>query len=180
MDTSAGADKALRRWRVTLTIVAWLFIVQSGIGFLTGLLSVPLLATFRPESLVSQLGPLVGGAGFAEIDRLFASLRTANLAQVLVNGVVAAGAVGLLLRRKWGWYLTVVLNVLQAVAAVVFGQPVLQQVLGLLDPAQAARLSLGIALLVALIPASFIVFLMLAPVVEQFERAGQDRAERVG
>jgi hypothetical protein len=175
--TGAGEDKTLRRWRITLTIFAWLFIVQAGFGFLSALLSIPLLATFRPESLAAQLGPLLSGTNFAAIDRLFASLRTLNLAQVFLNAVVLAGAVGLLLRHKWGWYLTVVLNVLQTAAAVAFGPPVLEQVLSLLDPAQAGTLSWTIAVLIALIPASIVAFLMLRPVVDQFERRALPAAE---
>ncbi len=169
MPASAGEDKNLRRWRVTLTVFAWLFIVQAGVGLISSLLSIPLLAAFQPESLVSQLGPLMGGTNLAAIDSLLASLRTLNLAQVLLSAAVLAGAVGLLLRRKWGWYLTVVLNALQVCAALAFGPPVLEPVFCLLAPDRAGSLSWVVAILVALIPASIVAFLMLKPIVAQFE-----------
>jgi len=177
MDASVGEDKTIRRWRITLSVFAWLFIVQSGVGFVSGLLSIPLLATFRPESLAAQLGPLLTGTNLAAIDALYASLRTLNLAQVLLNAVVLTGAVGLVRRRRWGWYLTVVLNVLQAVATLVFGPPVLEQVLRLADPARAGELSWVIAILAALIPAVIVAFLMLKPVVDQFEHGIEKQGE---
>ncbi len=169
-------DRTLRRWRVALTVFSWLFIIQSGVGFISSLLSIPLLATFRPESLAAQLGPFLSGANFAAIDALYANLRTLNLAQVLLSAGVLAGAIGLLLRHRWGWYLTVVLNALQAIAAVAFGPPVLGQVLSVVDPAMATRFSWVIAILIALIPTWLVVFLMLKPIVDQFEHPARDAA----
>ena len=166
-DTTAGAS---RYWRVAVTVLAWLTIIQAGLGFVGGLLSIPLAAAFRPESLVQQLGPVAGGTDFSAIDSLFRQLRLFNLVQVGVNCVICAGAIGLLLRKKWGWYLTVVLNLVQAVASVVLGQPLLQKVLTVLDPTQAERLSLVMAILIALIPVSIVIFLVAKPVIGQFDR----------
>ncbi len=169
MISRCGDDRALRRWHITLTLFAWLFVVQAGAGLISGLLFIPLLAAFRPENLITQLGPLLINADLAAIDALYANLRTLNLAQILLNAAVLTGAVGLLRRHRWGWYLTVVLNALQAVAAVAFGPPVLEQVLRLADSARAGRLSWVIAALIALIPVAIVGFLMLKPIVDQFE-----------
>jgi hypothetical protein len=174
MTTSAGGDTtagAVRYWRIAVTVFAWLGIIQAGIGFVGGLLSIPLAAAFRPESLVQQLGPMMGGTNFSAIDALFAQLRLFNFIQVGANCAICAGAIGLLLRKKWGWYLTIVLNLVQAVASVVLGQPLLQKVLAVLDPTQAERLSYVMAFLIALIPVSIIAFLLAKPVISQFERA---------
>ena len=167
-DTTAGAG---RYWRIAVTVLAWLTIIQAGIGFVGGLLSIPLAAAFRPESLVQQLGPMFGGTNFSAIDALFAQLRLFNFIQIGANCVICAGAIGLLLRKKWGWYLTVALNLVQAGASVVLGQPLLQKVLTVLDPTQAARLSLVMAILIALIPMSIVAFLLSKSVISQFERA---------
>jgi hypothetical protein len=172
-DTTAGAG---RYWRIAVTVLAWLTIVQAGIGFVGGLLSIPLAAAFHPQSLVQQLGPMTGGADFSTIDALFAQLKLLNMVQVVANCAICAGAIGLLLRKKWGWYLTVVLNLVQAVASIVMGQPVLQKVLTVLDPTQAERLSLVIAILIALIPMSIIGFLVARPVISQFEKRTIDTA----
>jgi hypothetical protein len=174
MTTGAGGDTtagAVRYWRIAVTVFAWLAIAQAGIGFVGGLLSIPLAAAFRPESLVQQLGPMFGGTNFSAIDALFAQLRLLNLIQVGANGVICAGAIGLLLRKKWGWYLSVVLNLVQAVASIPLGQPLLERVLAVLDPTQAEFLSYVMAILIALIPVSIIAFLLAKPVISQFERA---------
>ena len=149
--------------------------VQSGFGFLGALFSIPLASSFRPENLLPQLGPMFSGADLSAVTDLLGQLRTFSVIQVLANGAICAGAVGLLLRRKWGWYLTVILNVLQAAAAIPLGQPPVERILALLDPAQAGQLSYVIAGLVALIPASIAGFLLLKPVVGQFERSGRSQ-----
>jgi len=167
-DTTAGAG---RYWRISVTVLAWLTIIQAGLGFVGGLLSIPLAATFRPESLVQQLGPMYGGVDLSAIDALFTQLRLFNFIQVGANGAICIGAIGLLLRRNWGWYLTFALNLVQAVASVILGQPVLQKVLAVLDPTQAERLSFVMAVLIALIPISINLFLIAKPVISQFERS---------
>jgi hypothetical protein len=184
MSTGAGGDTtagASRYWRITVTVLAWLTIIQAGIGFVGGLLSIPLAAAFRPESLVQQLGPMFGGTNLSAIDVLLTQLRLFNFIQVGANCVICAGAIGLLLRKKWGWYLTVVLNLVQAGASVVLGQPLLQKVMAVLDPTQAGQLSYVMAILIALIPISIIGFLLAKPVISQFERTpAEDSAIRQG
>jgi hypothetical protein len=166
---SAGKEKNLRRWRVTLSVVAWLIIVQSGLGLLSGLVSIPLSATIRPEDLESQLGPLAGEIDLAPVDRLFGQLRMLNLVQVGANALMLGAGIGLLSRRKWGWYGAIIINLLEAAGMFVIGLPALEPVLRLLDPARAETLSIVIAVLLALVPASIVAFLLARPVVRQFE-----------
>ncbi|MCX6842623.1 MAG: hypothetical protein NTX53_10120 [candidate division WOR-3 bacterium] len=171
--TTAGAS---RYWRIAVTVFAWLTIVQAGLGFVGGLLAIPLAATFRPESLAPQLGPMLGGTDFSAIDSLFGQLRLFNFVQVVANCVICAGAIGLLLRRKWGWYLTVALNLVQAGASVLLGQPLLRKVLTVFDPTQAESFSYVMAVLIALIPISIVIFLVAKPVISQFEKRTIDTA----
>jgi len=158
-----------RYWRVSVTVLGWMLAVQSGLGFLGALLSIPLASSFTPDSLLPQLGPMYGGVDLSVVADLLAQLRLISILQALANGAICAGAIGLLLRRKWGWYLTVIINILQAAAAIPIGQPPVERMLALLDPARAEMLGYVIAGLVALIPASIVAFLLLKPVVRQFE-----------
>ena len=172
-DTTAGAR---RYWRVAVTVLAWLTIIPAGIGFVGGLLSIPLAAAFRPESFVQQFGPMFGGTNFSAIDSLLAQFRLFNFVLVGLNCFICAGAIGLLLRKKWGWYLTVVLNLVQAGASVVLGQPLLRKVLTVLDPTQGEQLSFVLAILIALIPMSIVAFLLSKSVISQFEKRTIDTA----
>ena len=93
MSTGAGGDTtagASRYWRITVTVLAWLTIIQAGIGFVGGLLSIPLAGAFRPESLVQQLGPMFGGTNLSAIDVLLTQLRLFNFIQVGANCVICA------------------------------------------------------------------------------------------
>lgn len=147
----------------------WLLIIQCGAGFVSGLFSVALLSGSISGNLAALLGPLSQGTDLAAIDRLVSQLRVLNLVQIGLCGVVAAGAVGLLLRQKWGWYVTTGVHALEVPAALLFGIPALRPVLALLDSSRAGYLSVVISALIALIPGSIAGFMMLTPVVRQFE-----------
>jgi hypothetical protein len=170
MAAGAGADKDLRRWRVTLSIGAWLLIVQAGSGVLFGLLSLGMTAGLRPDSILSQIGPLLGGLDPSALNRLLAQVTMLNWLGIGTNSLLLAGSIGLLLRRKWGWYSVVVLHLIETVAAVVWGSQMLRPVIALLDPSRADQLSLVLALTVALVPASVVAILLLKPITNQFER----------
>jgi hypothetical protein len=176
METSAGDDKDLRRWRVTLTIGAWLLIVQSGSGVLFGLLSLTLVSGFSPDSMLSQLGPMVGSVDTSSISRLLSQATMLNWIGIAANTVLLAGSIGLLLRHKWGWYAVVVLHLAETVAAVVWGSGMLKPVVAMLDPGRANSLSLVMALLIALIPGSIVAILLLKPITRQFEPAASGAA----
>lgn len=168
--TGAGEDATLRRWRVTVTVGAWLLLVQSGFGALSALISIPLAATFRPESLMPQLGPLGAGIDLRPVDALFSQLRTLNYIQLAVNAIKLVAAAGLLKRQQWGWYAMVIIHLLETAGVFVFGLPALRPLIALADPAQAQSLSLVLAGLIALIPASVVAILLLKPVTSQFEQ----------
>ncbi|MEO0080757.1 MAG: hypothetical protein ABIL25_00485 [candidate division WOR-3 bacterium] len=151
MVVGASGDNAIRRWRLALTAFAWLLIVRSGLSLFSGFLLIP-LATL-----------LIGGGVAAQ----FRPLAAAGVGHALVVGV---GSVGLLRRRRWGWYVVVISQILEVGAAFAFAIPALKPVLMLLDPGRATVASFAIAGLVALVPASIAGFLMLEPVVAQFEQ----------
>ncbi len=168
MAASAGENRNLRRWRVLLTIGAWLLIIQSGLGLLFGLLALGLYASFSADSVLGGLGSLLGSTSSLALDRLLGQLTLLNRIAVVANGLLLAGSVGLLRRRRWGWYLVTLLHLLAAVVAVVWGSTLLLPVLSLLEPDRAGLLSLILGLLIALAPASVLVILLLKPITDQF------------
>lgn len=169
MAASAGETRNLRRWRVLLTVGAWLLIVQSGTGLLFGLLALGLYSSFSTDSLLGGLSSLLDSTSSLALDRLLDQLTLLNRIAVVANGLLLAGSVGLLRRRRWGWYIVTLLHLLGAVAAVVWGSTLLLPVLSLLDPDRAGSLSLILALLIALVPASVLAILLLKPITDQFE-----------
>jgi len=172
MTSSPGEDKTLRRWRITLTVGAWLLVIQSGSGAVFGLLSIMVAANFQWDTVLGQLGPLFSGANIAAVGQLTRQILVVNKIQIAANAVLVAGALGLLRRRKWGWFTVVVVHVAEVFASFVWAMPMMRTVVTILDPANAARTSLVMTALIAMIPASVVAFLMLKPVVSQFENPG--------
>ncbi len=162
------------RWRSALSVFSWLLIIQSGLGFLLGLFSLAILKSFRAEDLVGRLGMLVETVDLTTIEKFLVHLQGLQLAQIGLNGLVVVGAVGLWKRKKWGWYLTTIRYGLEVPAILLGGSAALRPVLRLLSPSQADLLSLVIAFLLALVPASITGFLMLRPIVIQFEKQIED------
>lgn len=171
-----GEDRTTRRWRLTVTIGAWLLIVQAGYGIISGGLSIVLAPLYQPASLISQLGPLLDRAGTAVIADVMRQSLVAARIQLAASGLLLAGAIGLLGRKKWAWFVVTMLHLATAVVAVVWGQPLLERVLSVFDPAGATALSILLACCLAFAPAGVVVLLLLRPVVSQFERpaAGPD------
>lgn len=158
------------RWHSALSVFSWLLIIQSGLGFLLGLFSLAILKGFRAEDLAVRLGMLVETMDLTRIERFLVHLKGLQFAQIGLNGLVVVGAVGLWKRQKWGWYITTIRFGLEIPAILLGGSVALRPVLRLLSPSQADFLSLVIAFLLALIPASITGFLMLRPIVTQFEK----------
>jgi hypothetical protein len=164
-----AGQAAEKRWRLTLTIVAWLFIGQAGLSVLTGLLGMLLSPMADPSVVFGQLGALLDRRGLEVIETLMRQTVVANQVQTLGSAVLLAGAVGLLLRKKWGWYVTVVVHIAAGVAIFIWVMPMFETLYGLLQPENAGRMALLLSLLSALIPAIVIAFLLYKPILSQFE-----------
>lgn len=134
---------------------------------------------WRPEATLGQLGALLPvestllglrdptrEADLSSLGQAFKGLALLSRIQTAASGFLLAGAIGLLLRRKWGWYLTVLTLSASVLAGLVWAMPVLSQLVCLLD-SDSGTLS-AVLIVIASIPAVTIVaLLMLRSVVEQ-------------
>jgi hypothetical protein len=93
-----------------------------------------------------------------------------NRVQTVGSLVLLAGSIGLLLRKKWGWYMVVVVHVAAAAAVFIWVMPMFKNLYSALDPRNAGAMALAMSVLGALAPAVVVAFLLLKPVVSQFER----------
>ena len=100
VETSAGEEKSLRRWRLTLTIGAWLLIAQSALAIISGFVGIILAPIADPGVMLGQLGPSVDRSSVALLDSLMRQAAFLNRVQTLGSLVLLAGSIGLLLRRK--------------------------------------------------------------------------------
>lgn len=166
------------RWRVALTVVAWLLILQSG----SGALSAGLGLALQPLRAVGTTAEVPGaGEIFPGRDALLPTLRlleTVVRVGFFFHLALLAGAVGLLRRRRWGWYAVVLLHIagaggLFAVLPTVFGE-----VLALAAPGAPPLLTWALAVLAVLPALALIGFLLLDPVLRQFAGAQATPFER--
>ncbi|MBM3331473.1 hypothetical protein FJY68_06420 [candidate division WOR-3 bacterium] len=170
--TSAGEDLNLRRWRTTLTVAAWVLIVQSGATFVTGLIGLLLAPLAAPRTMFGQLGTVLDRSQIAMIQTLVGQTLFLNRIQTVGSLVLLAGSIGLLLRRKWGWYVVVLVHVAATVAVFVWVMPMFDSLFRALDPHNASTMAWLLTVLSALAPAVVVAFLLLRPVVSQFEKQG--------
>jgi hypothetical protein len=167
---SAGEDKTLRRWRITLTVAAWVLIVQSALTVIVGLLGILLAPISSPGTVLGQLGPLIDRSSLAMLDSLMRQTAFLNRVQTVGSLVLLAGAIGLLLRKKWGWFVVVVVHVAAAVAVFIWVMPMFETLYRLLDPRNAGLMAWLLSVLSALAPAVVVAFLLAKPILSQFER----------
>lgn len=170
--SSAGEDRNLRRWRLTLTVAAWLLIAQSALSVITGLVAIALAPIADPGTMLGQLGPLIDRSSIALLDTLMRQIAVVNRIQTVASLILLAGSVGLLLRKKWGWYTVVAVHVAAAVAVFIWVMPMFETLYRALDPSSAGTMALVMAILGALGPAGVVAFLLLRPVVSQFQQQG--------
>ena len=169
---SAGEDKTLRRWRITLTIAAWVLIVQSALAVIVGLLGMVLAPISDPGAMLGQLGPLMDRSSIAMLDVLMRQTAFLNRIQTIGSLVLLAGAIGLLLRKKWGWYIVVVVHVAATVAVFIWVRPMFETLYRVFDPHNASMMAWLLSILSALAPAVVVAFLLAKPILSQFERKG--------
>ena len=167
---SAGEDKNLRRWRITLTVAAWLLIAQSALAIISGLVGIVLAPIADPGAMLSQLGPLTDRSSTAMLETLMRQTAFLNRIQTVGSLVLLVGSIGLLLRKKWGWYAVVVVHVAAAAAVFIWVMPLFENLYRVLDPTNAGTMALVLTILSALAPAVVVAFLLAKPILSQFER----------
>lgn len=163
-------DPTEKRWRSTVTLLAWMLIVQSVLSLITSLIGLATAPMMDMPNLSGQLGVLMDRSAIAQVEELMRLARTANNYLIIGNAVLLAGSIGLLLRRKWGWYVTTLYHVVAALATLVWGTPVVTHVYRMLDPKSGGPYGLLTALLFALMPGIIVGYLFLKPVIAQFEK----------
>ena len=172
MEASAGEDTSLRRWRITLTVAAWLLIAQSGLTFITGLLGMALAPIADPAAMLGQLGPLIDRSNISMLDTMLRQTAFLNRIQTVGSLTLLAGAIGLLLRKKWGWYTVVVVHVAAMAAVFIWVMPLFETLYRMLDPHNASMMAWVLSVLSALAPGVVVAFLLLRPVISQFQQQG--------
>ena len=176
METSAGEDKTLQRWRITLTVAAWLLIAQSGLTFISGLIGMVLAPIADPGAMLGQLGPMADRSSIAMLENLMRQTAFLNRIQTVGSLVLLAGSIGLLRRKKWGWYTVVVVHVAATVAVFIWVLPIFKTLYLTLDPSNAGVMALFLTILTALAPAVVVAFLLAKPILSQFEKRTIDTA----
>ena len=169
---SAGEDRNLRRWRITLTVAAWLLIAQSGLTLLSGLVGMVLAPIADPGAMLGQLGPLADRSSIAMLETLMRQTAFLNRIQTVGSLVLLAGSIGFLLRKKWGWYTVVAVHVVATVAVFIWVMPMFKTLYLALDPSNAGTMALVLSILSALAPAVVVGFLLMRPILSQFEKKG--------
>jgi hypothetical protein len=169
---AAGTDPnpSAKRWRTTLTVAAWLLIVQSGLAILSGLIGIALAPLADPGAMLGQLGPYVDRSSVAVFETLMRQAAYLNRIQTVGSLVLLAGAIGLLLRKKWGWYTVIVVHVAATAAVFIWVMPMFRTLYLALDPHNAGTMAFVLSILSALAPAVVVAFMLLRPVISQFER----------
>lgn len=169
---SAGEDKNLRRWRITLTVAAWLLIAQSALAIISGLVGIVLAPIADPGAMLSQLGPLTDRSSTAMLETLMRQTAFLNRIQTVGSLVLLVGSIGLLLRKKWGWYTAVAVHVVATVAVFVWVMPIFKTLYVALDPSNAGTMALMLSILSALAPAVVVAFLLAKPILRQLDKKG--------
>lgn len=120
--------------------------------------------------MLGQLGPFVDRSSVALFGALMRQAAFLNRIQTVGSLVLLAGSIGLLLRKKWGWYMVIVVHVAAAAAVFIWVMPMFKTLYLALDPRSAGTTALMMSILAALAPAVVVAFLLLRPVVSQFQK----------
>jgi hypothetical protein len=167
--TPEPQDPSAKRWRLTLTVGAWLLIAQSGLSVLTGLVGIALAPIADPGAMLGQLGPVIDRSSIALFGTLMRQGAFLNRIQTVGSLILLVGSIGLLLRKKWGWYTVVVAHVAAGAAIFIWVMPMFETLYLALDPTNAGAMALFLSILSALAPAVVIAFLLSKPIISQFE-----------
>jgi hypothetical protein len=170
--TPEPQNPSAKRWRITLTVAAWVLIVQSALTVIVGLLGIVLAPISDPAAMLGQLGPMVDRSSLAMLNTLMRQTAFLNRIQTVGSLVLLAGSIGLLLRKKWGWYIVVVVHVAATVAVFIWVMPMFETLYRMLDPHNASMMAWLLSILSALAPAVVVAFLLAKPILSQFEKKG--------
>ena len=168
--TPEPSNPSAKRWRITLTVAAWVLIVQSVLTIIIGLLGLVLSPIADPGAMLGQLGPMVDRSSIAMLETLMRQTAFLNQIQTVGSLVLLAGSIGLLLRKKWGWYMVVAVHVAATVAVFIWVMPMFEALYRVLDPRNAGTMALFLTILSALAPAVVAAFLLAKPIISQFEK----------
>jgi hypothetical protein len=166
---SPAPDRDAKRWYWTVTIAGWLLAIEAASSLLMGIAGRAMAGSFSLESALAQAGLVPRTVGAGTLDAFTRQIMVATDVQIAANAVLVAGCIGLLLRRKWGWYTVTILHVAEAVVGFILGLPLVRSAVAVVAPEQAMTYGLLITILICLVPLSVVAFLMLAPVARQFE-----------
>lgn len=158
---------------------AWLYIAQAALGLLFATLALLTVSAFGIPT-GAEIGGLLGtlGPGAGPATELSARVGELTRLSLLINLLTLAGAIGILVRRRWGWFMMIGVQLLGALLAFIWVLPMIRQLYELVDPNRAGPSSLLTVALLTLIPVSVISFLMLDGVVRQFRRDVDSMARR--
>ncbi len=148
-------------------------------AIVSGLVGILLAPLSDPRVMLSQLGPSVDRSSLAMFEALMRQTAFLNRIQTVGSLALLVGSIGLLRRKKWGWYTVVVVHVAAAAAVFVWVMPMFENLYRALDPRNAGAMALAMSVLGALAPAVVVAFLLLRPVVSQFERKPRVGAARL-
>jgi hypothetical protein len=137
---------------------------------LSGVIGIVLAPISDPGAMLGQLGPVVDRPSIALLGTLMRQGAFLNRIQTVGSLVLLAGSIGLLLRKKWGWYTVVIVHVAATAAVFIWVMPIFRTLYLALDPAHAGTMALMLSILSALAPAVVIAFLLAKPILSQFER----------
>jgi hypothetical protein len=140
------------------------------LAIITGLLGMVLSPIADPGAMLGQLGPLVDRSSVGLFSTLMRQAAFLNEIQIVGSIILLAGSIGLLLRKKWGWYTVVVVNVAATAAVFIWVMPMFENLYRVLDPRSAGTMALALSILSALAPAVVVAFLLAKPILSQFER----------
>ena len=170
--TPEPSNPSAKRWRITLTVVAWVLIVQSALTIIIGLIGMVLAPIADPVAMLGQLGPLADRSSIAMLEALMRQTAFLNRIQSVGSLILLAGSIGLLLRKKWGWYMVIAVHVAATVAVFIWVMPLFKTFYLALDPGNAGAMAWLLSILSALAPAVVVAFLLAKPIVCQFDRKG--------
>jgi hypothetical protein len=177
MDAGTEPQGQSRHWRSALTVFGWLLLLQAAVGLVFGVPSLMFRNILGPGDLARDIGgsgQLV--PGYEALPGLLGMLEVALWAGLGFNLALLVGAIGLLKRQKWGWYTTVVVHVLVAGGLFIFLPNAFESILAAAAPATSPLVPWLLALLAILPALTVVAFLLLGPVVRQFERPAEPAA----
>ncbi len=176
MPAGVGTNDSDRRWRVSLTLVAWMLLVQSALAALAGVAELIIRPTLLPVEPMIFAGE-VTVADIAEVLRYAVLLSRLSL---LLNAVLFVGSIGLLGRQKWGWYTVVLVHVVGIAVLFVLVPPMFGGLIAVFGTGGFGLLPWISALILALAPGAVIAFLLLGGIVRQFDTGSAGSAAPAG